>query len=489
MTQACDCEKPCGGGREIVDLYTPLFEAVGGRLYRLHILSAAAAILMGDGTSVEGRINTLERLLAQNSTTRFAANIADRDALAGVTPGDICHVKDASQDPLVGSGSATYLRTPDLEWKLLYLGESPLDPSALIAPGGGLTEQGRRLAVKLADLINPDKGLVIESGKLSVDASKLVSSGGGLALDSGGKISVDFSQMPTDKFEALLRSLRLPVWLTSDLDLYVATTGVDGPGRGTASAPFRTIQFAVDYLAENVNVASFQARIHVAAGTYEESLSLREYDRVAGSASIIGHGQVIISSDGLAPYFTLSADGGAWSLYNLRVVQSGVASASETGGVSAIQARGGATSLRLQNVAVEIEQAVPSMPALGAITASSSAIVIISDGCSILAEKSAQGGDNCCHALIAMGNADIELAWDATAQLNIQGDYAVVAWAQSSGLINRSVVQMPAIAGSATGARYRCDTSGGINTYSGGAEYFPGSAEGSADATTFSWYK
>lgn len=32
---------------------------------------------------------------------------------------------------------------------------------------------------------------------------------------------VDFSQMPTDKFEALMKSLRLPVWITRNINFYV----------------------------------------------------------------------------------------------------------------------------------------------------------------------------------------------------------------------------------------------------------------------------
>ena len=40
---------------------------------------------------------------------------------------------------------------------------------------------------------------------------KPVQTGGGLATDAQGKIYVDFSQMPTEKFEKLVQSIRVPI--------------------------------------------------------------------------------------------------------------------------------------------------------------------------------------------------------------------------------------------------------------------------------------
>ena len=57
----------------------------------------------------------------------------------------------------------------------------------------------------------------------------------GITINGAGEIAVDFSQMPTDKFEDLLKSIRVPIWLTANKSFYVnGETGSDtlDDGRG-----------------------------------------------------------------------------------------------------------------------------------------------------------------------------------------------------------------------------------------------------------------
>lgn len=110
--------------RIVINLPTPMFQAVGGQLYKLLLETTAAQVSMSDGVSVETRVNTLERALAANTTTRFADNIAARDALTGLIPGDRVHVSDATADASVTSGGATYIWMPGLEWRKLSEDES-----------------------------------------------------------------------------------------------------------------------------------------------------------------------------------------------------------------------------------------------------------------------------------------------------------------------------------------------------------------------------
>ncbi len=112
------------GGRIVINLPTPMFQAVGGQLYKLLLETTAAQVTMSDGVSVETRVNTLERALAANTTTRFADTIADRDALTGMIPGDRVFVTDATGDPTVRTGSATYIWLPTLNWRKLNEDES-----------------------------------------------------------------------------------------------------------------------------------------------------------------------------------------------------------------------------------------------------------------------------------------------------------------------------------------------------------------------------
>ena len=63
----------------------------------------------------------------------------------------------------------------------------------------------------------------------------IIADGGGLGFDKSGKLYVDFSSRPTEKFEAMLKSIRVPIWLTKNLTVYVATTGSDRLDEGRGS--------------------------------------------------------------------------------------------------------------------------------------------------------------------------------------------------------------------------------------------------------------
>lgn len=115
--------------RLVIDLRTPMFQAVGGQLYRLLVETVANQVKMSDGVTVETRVNTLERALSSNTTTRFADDIAARDKLTGLIPGDRVYVTDATADPTVKNGGAFYIWMPasgdrPASWKKLSEDES-----------------------------------------------------------------------------------------------------------------------------------------------------------------------------------------------------------------------------------------------------------------------------------------------------------------------------------------------------------------------------
>ena len=102
----------------------------------------------------------------------------------------------------------------------------------------------------------------------------MVQQGGGIAVDGTGKLYVDFGSMPTDKFESMLKSIRVPIWLTGTTQVYVAPDGVDSAadGRGfSAAKPWATLQYALNYMASNYNLDKYALYINVAAGEYGES--------------------------------------------------------------------------------------------------------------------------------------------------------------------------------------------------------------------------
>lgn len=172
--------------------------------------------------------------------------------------------------------------------------------AAVVGDGIAFSETGAIIAKLLEN-----GGLAIkrETGEIYVDFSLLpadmlqeivramVQEGGGLAVDENGQLYVDFSTMPTDKFEALLKSIRVPIWVERTKKFYVdKSTGSDtlDDGRGESeSKAFKTIQACVDYITSNYNLNKNNVGIYIAPGVYEESLTLGSFSRTTGYIALI----------------------------------------------------------------------------------------------------------------------------------------------------------------------------------------------------------
>lgn len=110
----------------------------------------------------------------------------------------------------------------------------------------------------------------------------------GLIKNADGTLGVDFDNMPTDKFEVLLKSLKMLIPLSANMDLYVDTNNSNAgdnivDGRGTQNLPFKTIQAAVNFVTSNYNVGRYTVTIYVATGNYNEEVTLPTYSRTSGS--------------------------------------------------------------------------------------------------------------------------------------------------------------------------------------------------------------
>lgn len=167
-----------------------------------------------------------------------------------------------------------------------------LSKGAISAAVAGMTDaQKNQLADAIAACIASDiadgKTIVASGGKLTADPTNatvaqkkainqaLADPASGLSVDaSTGKLKVDFSQMPTDKFEELLASLDMLIPLRSNLDLYVGLNGTDdeSDGRGAQNKPFRTVQYAAQYVASKYNIGPHRVRIMVLDGNYGTSI-------------------------------------------------------------------------------------------------------------------------------------------------------------------------------------------------------------------------
>ena len=116
--------------------------------------------------------------------------------------------------------------------------------------------------------------------------------GDGLAVETSGRVSVDFTQMPTDKFEAMLRSIRVPIWLGANTNFYVRQDG-NNANDGLANTPqraWRTFAHALNYIASNYNFGTFNATLNIGPGEWNEILDLPKYNSTTGRFIIHGAG-------------------------------------------------------------------------------------------------------------------------------------------------------------------------------------------------------
>ena len=124
----------------------------------------------------------------------------------------------------------------------------------------------------------------------------------GITINGSGEIAVDFSQMPTDKFEDLLKSIRVPVWLTRSKNFYCnAETGVDNEeeGRGESeSKPWKTLNYALRQITDNYNFSIYDVFLYLAPGTYGDE-SVDTTSAVQELYAFQGSGQLYIT--GISP--------------------------------------------------------------------------------------------------------------------------------------------------------------------------------------------
>lgn len=91
--------------------------------------------------------------------------------------------------------------------------------------------------------------------------------------------------------------------LLANADFYVATTGNDTTGIGTAGAPWLTLQHAYDYVANNVlNFGGYTITIHVADGTYAAGLATSVAPFGGGAVTFLGNtatpANVVVNTSG-----------------------------------------------------------------------------------------------------------------------------------------------------------------------------------------------
>jgi hypothetical protein len=254
--------------------------------------------------------------------------------------------------------------------------------------------------------------------------------------------------------------------LLNNLTLHVATTGSDSTGTGLSVATaLRTIQAAVDWARQNVDSRgnTVVVSIEPGGGTSYAGVSCNSAIPGGGTLQIIGNGanasDVVI--DAGAGTCVLAQNFSLVDLHHLKV------QANSVGGEGLVCS---GSTLSFQDLV------------FGAVNDAQ----IFADGGGYVAIRGS-------YSVVAGGAAHIRshrggsVNYDAATIVTLTGTPAFsAAFAEASqAQINAGVATF---SGPATGKRYNSATGASITTLGGGANFFPGSIAGTADAATYASY-
>lgn len=356
--------------------------------------------------------------------------------------------------------------------KTIVLDDTRKVLSVLLAAGGGIK-------------VKPEGGLYV-----NIDTNS------GLKIDEDGKISIDFSQMPTDRFEELMKQIRVPIWLTSNKNFYVnGATGSDtlDDGRGESEGkPFKTIQACVNYVTDNYNVSRYILTINAKNGTYQ-NVVLPEYSRTTGRILIKGEENTSISFTG-GKGRSVFVSGGEWSLENIKIqnilddsdgntpsysdgifVSNGTCSINNVSFYGTYKRTSGGASRNIRSC-----------------VSTNNGILNVNEDCSCTFTDSTSSSNKivffCLNGTINFSKRNNRIFY------YIKSSFSTFVLCSNRGFVNFEtgdlLYQMEFVADDGvTGKRYAAQSGGAINVAGKGQEYFPGNISGSVDSSSFSWYK
>lgn len=306
----------------------------------------------------------------------------------------------------------------------------------------------------------------------------------GLKIGKDGSLDVDFGDMPTDKFEALLKSIRVPIWLTRNKTFYVnGTTGSDrlDDGRGESEGkPFKTIQAAVNYVCDNYNLSRYDANIIIADGTYETGVfELPQYSATTGTLRLTG--TTIASRDSvIIKGCVFTSAGNSYILQNLTIDQAdayshGYAILSELGRID------------LYNVVIDASDTVVTTGSLFMIRAEGGTVRVWSSTVEGFPGIIIKVPESCNGYLYASNGGRFYFSADIAIQNN--GAMTQGGVFSSNGIIQRQTSSLPypgrlavvTTSGTLTGRRYIASLNGIVDSIGGGADFFPGSIAGATE--------
>jgi hypothetical protein len=295
--------------------------------------------------------------------------------------------------------------------------------------------------------------------------------GGGLTVQ-GGHVYVDFGNMPTDKFEQMLKSIRVPIWLAATKNVYVRTDGDDANDGSANDAMhgFKTIQAAINYVTSNYNLQTYNVYIMVGPGHFG-AFQCVKYQASSGIIVIIGSGKdvtFIERTNGSLVLLLTSA--GEYSIQESTMQWT---ITEDSPGASIFYANSG-SSLSLYNIKCVANE-------LGVTSAGSTLAAIRASGGKI---RNSSGCEMQCNGLTS-GSRLLALMQDGGVynfdyDMAVSGRCSVFERASNGGVFNVPATP-PVFVGTMTGKRYEI-TGNAVVTTKSGANFFPGDVAGTTSS-------
>lgn len=251
-------------------------------------------------------------------------------------------------------------------------------------------------------------------------------------------------------------------YLTADRTYYVDSTGSNSNNGLTAGMPFATIQYAVDFVANNIDLGGRTVTIQLADGTFNESVTLKQlvgYSSVNSVGVIIQGNQsnisaVTIQGDGARPWAVASTSAEKGYLLRYMRIQNSAAA--------------GNSIVATKNSVVRISQINFGSSAAAHMSVSEGAQLEISGGYLI------SGGAQ--RHMLSNSKGNIIFVTAQTVTITGSPTFSAFARAALGGsIIYRATVTY---SGSATGKRYEATLLGLVDTNGAGTSYLPGNTAG-----------
>lgn len=372
---------------------------------------------------------------------------------------------------------------------------------SMVQEGGGLSvDENGQLYVDFASM--PEE-------LLRAIVLSMVQEGGGLAVDEKGQIYVDFSSMPTDKFETMLKSIRVPIWLTANKNFYV--DGVSGSdtldeGRGESeSKPFKTLQAVVNYVTDNYNVSRYTVYINCKDVTESEQVVLPEYSRTTGVIVVrkytslgddVEFGATIKTSPvGGIP--ALKCTGGTWYIYNVDV-STDTANGDTTGSTvhshhAAVLVDGLTAYISVDDSKFAFETSNAAQYAGRHVVFCNYGTIVLRDNVKIEGRRKEGVSTLPPHGLSVSTNGTIRMDNDSTPEhaVFMSGIFNYTMFGGGGYFSRNGILKGLLNAEGITSANYKYYVYNGskINTINGGPDFFGTIGETYVEESTYSWYK